>query len=124
VFDLLGIEIETNKIVFFEVKKGMGASKGKSGIDEHINDFKNYLYGKNSNTYRTNLLKDIENIIEDKTKLGILKGFNFTNSYSKQDPELVFVFHPDNNSQIQDFSAELKDRHKLIIVNVNNYKLE
>ena len=124
VFDLLGIERETNKIIFFEVKKGMGATKGKSGIEEHINDFENYLYGKNSKTFRINLLQDIKNIIEDKTRLGILNGLNFFDSYSQKDPELIFVFHPDNDSQIQDFSTELKNRHKLIIVNEYNYKLK
>lgn len=123
VFDLLGIEIETNKIVFFEVKKGMGATKGKSGIDEHISDFENYLFGKNSDIFRINLLEDVKNIIEDKTELGILKGLNFSESYSKQDPELVFVFHPNNDSQIQDFSNELGNRNKLIVVNDSNYKL-
>lgn len=124
VFDLLGIERETNKIIFFEVKKGMGATKGKSGIEEHINDFENYLFGKNSETYRTNLFQDIKNIIEDKTRLGILNGLNLFDSYSQKDPELIFVFHPDNNSQIQYFSTELKNRHKLVIVNENNYKLK
>jgi hypothetical protein len=102
----------------------MGATKGKSGIEEHINDFENYLYGKNSKTFRINLLQDIKNIIEDKTRLGILNGLNFFDSYSQKDPELIFVFHPDNDSQIQDFSTELKNRHKLIIVNEYNYKLK
>ncbi|UBM61552.1 hypothetical protein LA303_09005 [Candidatus Sulfidibacterium hydrothermale] len=124
VFDLLGIERETNKIIFFEVKKGMDATKGKSGIEEHINDFENYLYGKNSDTFRTNLFQDIKNIIEDKTRLGILNGLNLFDSYSQKDPDLVFVFHPDNDSQIQDFSTELKNRYKLIIVNENDYKLK
>ncbi len=124
VFDLLGIERETNKIVFFEVKKGMGATKGKSGIDEHISDFENYLFGKNSDTFRLNLIQDVKNIIDDKTELGILIGLNFSDSYSQQAPELVFVFHPDNDSQIQNFSKELGNRHKLIVVNDSNYKLQ
>jgi len=124
VFDLLGIEREINKIIFFEVKKGMGATKGKSGIKEHINDFQSYLFGKNFMSYRKNLLQDIKNIIEDKTRLGILNGLNYSDSYSHQDPELVFVFHPDNNAQIKEFSDELKNKHKLIVVNADNYKLK
>ena len=124
VFDLLGIETETNKIIFFEVKKGMGATGGKSGIEEHINDFENYLFGKNSETFRANLFQDIKNIIEDKTRLGVLNGLSPLDSFSQKDPDLVFVFHPDNNSQIQDFSAALKNRYKLMIVNKDNYKLK
>lgn len=124
VFDLLGIDRETYRIVFFEVKKGMGATKGKSGIEGHICDFKKYLFGKNTKTFRINLIRDIKNIIEDKTKLGILDNFSFSDAFEKQDPELVFVFHPDINSQIQEFSAELKNRHKLIVVSNNNFKLK
>lgn len=124
VFDLLGIDKETSRIVFFEVKKGMSATKGKSGIDEHICDFEKHLFGENAKIFRSNLIKDIKNIIDDKTKLGILDNFSFSDAFEKQDPELVFVFHPDNNSQIQQFSNELKNRHKLIVVNHNNYKLK
>lgn len=124
VFDLLGIDKETSRIVFFEVKKGMGSAKGKSGIEEHINDFKKYLFGENSKIFRTNLIKDIKNIIENKTELGILHNFSYSDSFEKQDPELVFVFHPDTISQIQKFSNELNNRYKLIIVNDNNYKLK
>ena len=124
VFDLLGIDKETSRIVFFEVKKGMGSTKGKSGIEEHINDFEKYLFGENAKTFRTNLIKDIKNIINDKTTLGILNNFIYSDTFEKQDPELVFVFHPDKDSQIQQFSNELKNRHKLILVNHNNYKLK
>lgn len=67
----------------------MGVIKEKSGIDEHIKDFETFLYGKNSNTYRTNLIQDVINIIENKTKLGIFKELNFTDSYNKQDPKLI-----------------------------------
>lgn len=124
VFDLLGIERATNTIIFFEVKKGMGATKGKSGIEEHINDFKTYLFGKNAELFIMNLIKDIKNIIEDKTKLGILKGFEIPDNLERHNPELVFVFHPDNDSQIADFSKELQNRHKLIIVDNDDYKLK
>lgn len=122
-FDLLGIEKETNKIVFFEVKKGMGATKGNSGIEAHIFDFQKFMFGSNSKTFRACLIRDIKNIIEDKVNLGILDNFEFSDDFEKQDPELVFVFHPDNNSQIQEFSTQLNNRHKLIIVGDNNYKL-
>lgn len=124
VFDLLGIDRETGRIVFFEVKKGMGATKGKSGIEEHINDFKKYLIGKNAEANRKNLIKDINNIIEDKTKLGILKDITFSDVNENLQPEFVFVFHPDNDSQIKRFSEELNNRHKLIVVSEKNYKLK
>ena len=123
VFDLLGIERKTNKIIFFEVKKGMNATKGKSGIDEHISDFSKYIHGKNAKYFRDNLIKDIKNIIEDKIKLGLIYDFDTPDNLVKYSPELVFIFHPDNNSQIEAFEKELQNRHKLIIVNNDNYQL-
>lgn len=125
VFDLLGVDRETNNIVLFEVKKGMGATKGKSGIEEHIHDFQTYLFGRNSVAFRRNLINDIKNIVEDKIALGLLKDFNFPEDYDEKcDPELIFAFHPDNSEQIKEFSNELNGRHKLIIVNSPNYKLK
>lgn len=122
-FDLLGIERKTNKIVFFEVKKGMRATKGRSGIKEHIRDFKKYLFGKNSELFRKNLIRDIKNIIEDKKKLGLLDNYTFSGNYENKDPELIFVFHPDNDSQVKEFSKILDNECKLIIVSNSNYKL-
>lgn len=124
IFDLLGIERKTNRIVFFEVKKGMGATKGKSGIEEHIADFNNYLGINSPKIYLDNLIRDIKNIISDKTELGILNNYSLPENFGKQNPELVFVFQPDNPSQIQRFKDELKDRHSLIIVSDSNFKLK
>jgi len=123
VFDLLGIELKSNRIIFFEVKTGMGAIKGKSGIEDHTKDFSTYLKGKNSKHFKNNLIKDIKNIVADKIKLGLLHNFNISSDFGQIDPELIFVFHPENNSQIDDFSNELQNKHKLIIVDNDNYKL-
>ncbi|MBT3322148.1 MAG: hypothetical protein HN392_07660 [Anaerolineae bacterium] len=123
VFDLLGIERKTNKIIFFEVKKGMGATKGKSGIEEHINDFSKYIHGKNTKVFRNNLIRDIKNILDDKRRLGIIQNFSIPNNLGEFDPELIFVFHPADKSEVLYFSKELEKRHKLIIVGNDNYKL-
>ena len=123
VFDLIGIEKESGKIIFFEVKKGMDATKGKSGIDDHIKDFNTFIKGKNSNIFKENLFRDVENIILDKQNLGLLYDFKIPSSLRKQDPELIFVFHPNKYSEIQEFKNELKNRTKLILVSNNNFKL-
>jgi len=123
VFDLLGIERESGRVVFFEVKKGMGATKGKSGIEEHIKDYETFLKGKNSEFFKDSLIVDIGNIITDKQKLGFLTNYKIPANIDKAGFELVFVFHPDKNSQTKEFKSELKDRHKLIIVDRRDYKL-
>lgn len=123
VFDLLGIERKTGRIIFFEIKKGMGATKGSSGIDEHIKDFGTYINGKNREIFRGNLFQDIKNIVDDKVKLGLISNFKLSKNYTQNEPELVFVFHPDKESEIKDFKIELNSRSELIIVSDNDYKL-
>jgi hypothetical protein len=123
IFDLLGIERKTGRIVFFEVKKGMGATKGKSGIDDHIKDFHTYIKGRNRDIFRTNLLRDIENIVSDKRELGILSDFNLPSNLGEVTPELIFILHPDNTSEIKDFEKELNLRCKLVCVSNVDYKL-
>lgn len=123
VFDLLGIERKTGRIVFFEIKKGMGATKGSSGINEHIKDFDTYINGKNCEIFRENLFQDINNIVDDKVKLGLISNFKLSKNFTQNDPELIFVFHPENKFEINDFKRELKSRNKLIFVSDNDYKL-
>ncbi len=126
VFDLLGLERETGRIVFFEVKKGLGAIEGNSGIKAHIEDFEAYILKKNSLLFKANLIKDIENIINDKKTMGLIENFDVPKNLGIQDPELIFVFHPDNASEKEQFYSKLfkqEKYYKLIIVNNNNYKL-
>lgn len=122
-FDLIGVDRETNRIVFFEVKTGMRATKGKSGIKDHIDKFEKYFSGENSAGFMENLIADIKNIIEDKTRLGIIDNFYFSEDLKLQMPEFVFVFHPNDEAEIKQFEAELNNQYKLIVVSDNNYKL-
>jgi len=67
--DLIGIEWSTNqrsknglntKLAFIEVKFGNGAVSGKSGLEDHLNDIKEYL---------TSYKKDYENLRDDTLKV-------------------------------------------------------
>jgi hypothetical protein len=93
-FDLLGIERETGKVVFFEVKKGLNSLTGKAGINTHIKDFEECLYGKNKAVFQKNLIIDIENIVSNKKQLGLMDNFNLPVNLSCDDTELIFVFEP------------------------------
>ena len=101
-YDLLGIERLTGQIVLFEVKCGLKALQGKSGIKDHINDFRKNLYGENFNqqkkignpnnyiTFRKQLNIDIKNILKNKSELGIL---NFSlNNINTENVKFVFVY--------------------------------
>lgn len=130
-FDLLGIERKTGKIVFFEVKKGLKALTNKAGIKSHINDFEECLFGINKEIFRTDLISDIENIISDKMKLGLIEKNNLTKNISVDNVDLIFVFEPvdgekDNYPEI--FEKEYKKANtnktfRTIYVKKENYKL-
>ena len=69
------------------------------------------------------MFQDIKNIVDDKVKLGLISNFKLSKNYTQNEPELVFVFHPDKESEIKDFKIELNSRSELIIVSDNDYKL-
>lgn len=130
-FDLLGIERQTGKIVFFEVKKGLKALTGTAGIQTHIVDFEECLYGRNKKEFRMNLIKDIRNIISDKRKLGLIENFDLPATLSIEDIDLIFVFEPLAGDK-EDYSKIYKEEHRksaslrefrTIYVSENNLKL-
>jgi hypothetical protein len=122
-FDLLGIERQTGKIILFEVKRGLKAIKGRSGINEHINDFDTYINGTHSEIFRNNLVRDIRNIVSEKLALGLISNYNLPNELLYNQPEHIFVFHPENTYEIEIFKRELQGRKKLILVSDDNYTL-
>lgn len=131
-FDLLGVERQTGKIVFFEVKKGLKALTGKAGIKTHIEDFEEcLLYGRNKDVFRNNLIMDIENIVSDKNTLGLIDNFDLPVTFTANDIDLIFVYEPvacDNDKYYKKYKTEHKKsasqrEYETIYVSENNYKL-
>ena len=131
-FDLLGIERKTGRIVFFEVKKGLKALTNKAGIKSHIKDFEECLFGRNKKIFRADLIKDIENIINDKEKLGLIEKSNLPKNISLDNIELIFVFEPvegekENYLKIFEKECQKANTNKIfrtIYVNKENYKMK
>lgn len=131
-FDLLGIERQTGKIVFFEVKKGLKALTGKAGIKTHIEDFEECLYGRNKDVFRKNLIDDINNILSNKKKLGLIDNFDIPANFSSDSTELIFVFEPvacNKDDYFKIYNEEYKKstsqkNYDTIFVSENNYKLK
>jgi len=123
-FDLVGIERSTGKVILFEVKTGLGAISGTSGIKDHIKDFETLLQGKNSEFFKEALYKDVENMVSDKKKLGLITNFDIPATMQHHAPELIFVFHPLNPDETKSFKSILKNRKELILVSNDSYKLK
>ena len=130
-FDLLGIERQTGKIVFFEVKKGLKALTGNAGIKTHIEDFEECMYGKHKIEFRKYLIEDIKCILSDKKRLGLIDNFDLPVNLTANDVELIFVFERGSCDK-EDYLKIFQDEHfesrssrdfRTIYVSKNYYKL-
>ena len=136
-FDLLGLERTTGKVIFFEVKKGIGALEGDAGIKSHIKDFELYLFGESKEDFREILKKDIENIISDKNELGLIE-YSLPDNYEINDNNIdfIFVYEPDESDVVGSineykkiFNQETekldskKNYNSLFVSKANRYKL-
>lgn len=121
-YDLVGLECNTNRIVFFEVKRGLGALQNKSGIGAHIKDFRRVLYGEGETKehnliqptttarFRDQLYSDAINIISDKIALGLWNthpGLNAT-AIDANDVELKFVYCFDKKANAEEKARYLE----------------
>lgn len=131
-FDLLGIDRESGKIVFFELKRGLKALTNKSGIKCHIEDFENYLiHGTNKNLFLKNLKEDIEYIVSNKKELGLIDNFDLPTNFLGNEVELIFVFESvdcDMNDYRKIYEREYSKssstiKYRTIFVTSHNLKL-
>lgn len=116
-FDI--IAIHNNRLVVIELKKGLGAIKGTSGIEPHIKCF-NHTIGRDKNHL---FIKEMCGLLEQKQKLGLLDK-----SLTLSDDEPIFVFafaDKEGKDEFMQFSSEcykLGYRGDLIYLN-NNHRL-
>lgn len=67
--DLVAIEKKSKDIVLFELKQGINALNGNSGVDDHIEKMNKLIEDEK---FRKALVEDVETIIKQKVKLQIL----------------------------------------------------
>lgn len=123
IFDLLGIDMVEGKMILFELKKGMKSLSGKSGIQEHINDFNKYIHGKNSSFFRGSLYRDLLNIITDKRDLGLIPDIKIPVNISTNEPEMIIIFHPTDELEELLLKATYENLANMLIVKDNDFKL-
>ena len=84
-FDI--IAIYQGQLIIIELKKGMGALDGKSGIHDHIDSYQ-YTIGYNDCT-KKEFIEEMKELLEQKQNLGILdKSITINNG----DPKFMFAF--------------------------------
>ena len=111
-FDLLGMERGSGAIILFEVKKGLGALRGRAGLRSHIEDFEGLLcLSENRHVYRANLVRDVANIVADKIRLGLIAPIDLSQLRPEAEVELNFVYEPtgdEKDSYARIFASEVE----------------
>ncbi|WP_320112044.1 hypothetical protein [Draconibacterium orientale] len=123
-FDLFGIDMVEGRMILFELKKGMKSLSGKSGIQDHINDFNKYIHGKNSSIFRGSLYRDLINIITDKRDLGLIPDIKLPANISTNEPEMMIIFHPTNEIEELMFKGKYENIPNILIVTDSDFKLK
>lgn len=84
-FDIIAIDNKTHRLVVIELKKGMGATGGVSGIMPHIVCFKHTIGRDKEGIF----LKEMKDLCNQKIELGFIDRTQFI---SDESPEFIFAF--------------------------------
>jgi hypothetical protein len=77
--------------VFVEVKSAYNACSGTSGLGDHAQDYQNIITSSNGRHIK-DIKLEYENVIAQKTRLGLLNPSLGFRRFSPADPELLVVF--------------------------------
>lgn len=107
-FDI--IAIHNGQLVVIELKKGMDATGGASGVKPHIDCF-NHTIGRDVNGH---FVQEMKNLLKQKQELGILeKSLKIENAK----PKFVFAFaDKDGKDNLEDFKKICKS-HEVLCLN-------
>ena len=130
-FDIIAVRNADRQLCVIELKSGLGALKGKSGIGDHADSFEGTI-GREPQVF----LDEIKGVIEDKKAYGLLsKDFHvsdnnpeFLYAYSYKENEIDKDKHPINKEQQKAFFLdEMKRNHceqyEVLFLEENNYRL-
>lgn len=90
-FDIIAIRKSDHRLCVIELKKGLDALKGKSGLVEHAESYR-YSVGKTEET-RKLFVDEIRGIIEVKKELGLLSDDVYIDGDA---PEYIFAYQFDD----------------------------
>lgn len=104
IHDLVAIDRDDNSIVMFEVKYGLRSVEGgNSGANDHklkfINEFEKC---RNANVFRSQLYRDVNNIVEDKTDLGLI-DFELPRNFTGVKFGVIHVYDDDSRQKQTDW---------------------
>lgn len=130
-FDIIAVRNSDHQLCVIELKSGVNALYGKSGIGDHADSFEGTI-GRMPQVF----LEEIKGVVNDKKNIGLLsKDFELSDS----NPEFVYAYSFKSNDQDRDgnylskeqqkdlFLDEMKRMHceqyRVMFLEENNYTL-
>ena len=119
-FDIIAVD-KSGQLYVIELKTGLKAIDGNSGIRAHMDCFKHSI-GSDSNN---NFINEMDELLEQKQKLKLIE--NNARIYTTKKPQFIFAFSDEpGKNQYEDFVEACKERGyngKVIYVG-NDYQLK
>ena len=99
--DLLAIEKESKDIILFELKQGIKALNGKSGVEEHVQKSKTLIEDEKC---AHAILEDVRTIVEQKVELKLLpeEAKNYIKENANIKPMFIFVYSDEKEKEEYD----------------------
>lgn len=85
-FDIIAIRKADHRLCVIELKKGLNALDGKSGLQDHVDSFSNSIDASTNNW--KSFVEEMDTVLEQKKQLGLVN----TNVYIDKDLEPIFLF--------------------------------
>lgn len=130
-FDIIAVRNSDHRLCVIELKSGVNALYGKSGIGDHADSFEGTI-GRMPRIF----LEEIKGVVNDKKDFGLLSN-NF--ELSDNNPEFVYAYSFKSNDQDRDgnyvskeqqkdlFFEEMKrmhcEKYRVMFLEENNYTL-
>lgn len=124
-FDIIAIRNKDHKLCVIELKKGIKALSGKSGLGDHADSFEGSVGGK----YYKQFTKEVNNIIQSKKTLHLLSE-DFKLVDTETQPEFLYAYSydgSDKEGQRRDFLSQQKasecENYKVMFLEQGDYTL-
>lgn len=119
-FDLVSIDLKERQIVLMELKQGVDSSKGKSGVDDHINRYHEHNAHLEFGTWLRN---DVKSIIDTKVKLALFNAEiqSYIDNIDEMEIDFLVVYAHQDKVEKKQYLKNYTNA-KTIFIDTNNDK--
>jgi len=115
-FDLVGYNVGNNKILLLELKQGMNALSGASGVDDHYSRFFEHTRHPQ---FQSDVRKDVKGILWSKQQLGLIDfdANKFLQRIDEAEIDYAFVFAAYSEDEMQRYKQQYGEKYRTLYLN-------